>query len=524
MESLPFSENKQKAILGHALADPEFQRTALSMVRAEWFVDPIAGKAYGALSRFVERFGRAPSEPEFMETQDFLREEPRIRTKLIGVVNAAKEQAQVYGVDALSDQLPRWHRARVFQSEITKAVDQYNREDVEGAFRTIMALPENATEPDRGIESAFRNFSVEELCSAPEKRVWIWEHKIPLAPMVGGFSGPGGSTKTTLALMLAVYRACGLTDFLGSPLRPGKTVFVTAEEDELGIRERVEVAAKELADRYSPEAVADNLGFVSLVGIPFRLVSLNGALWEPETAAVTELSRAIKRRAPGADLIIIETVSRLGSDESNPGHAALVAACEQVARTCNAAVLLIGHVSKEVSKSRSTDAHSGRGGSALSDNCRFNLAIARFPDEAARQKKVHGFEMPPEIAKDLWVLHANKVNGAPEQAPIVLRRFGTPWGAAMRPFDPEDVDAVETILKANEVRELAAARQVADAVIRLAAEGKTASLYSLDRKHRKALGITIPRAALEAAVERARQEGWITTGCRQGALAPAAIN
>ena len=64
MQTLPFSVDKQDAILGHLIMEPKFYAQARHLVEPEWFIDSYNQNVYRYLSEFFVNFGRSPTVPE----------------------------------------------------------------------------------------------------------------------------------------------------------------------------------------------------------------------------------------------------------------------------------------------------------------------------------------------------------------------------------------------------------------------------------------------------------------------------
>ena len=89
-------------------------------------------------------------------------------------------------------------------------------------------------------------------------------------------------------------------------------------------------------------------------------------------------SSLVRAEYPRTVQVFIETVSRANAaDESNEALAMMVASGEIIAHDLDCGVTAVHHVSKAAAANGIIDAHSGRGGSALTDNCRASTVIAR---------------------------------------------------------------------------------------------------------------------------------------------------
>jgi hypothetical protein len=240
---------------------------------------------------------------------------------------------------------------------------------------------------------------------------------------VGSLVGPGGSSKTTLAIQIAVARALalpvahGLFPALDAPLR---VALLSAEDPKYVFCDRLRtiVPAELEIDRQLDllthsdviDQIEDQLRVYSLAGQDARIVRGKGP-----TPALRQIIASTK----DCDLVILETVSRLHDGDENAASdmSALVSAAERLAKETGAAVLLIHHSSKAADyNGRGDSQHAARGSSAFVDNVRWvgNL----FPlseDEAARLgvPRMRRYYVRSEITK---------ANFCPPQPASLLRR------------------------------------------------------------------------------------------------------
>jgi RecA-family ATPase len=78
---------------------------------------------------------------------------------------------------------------------------------------------------------------------ARAEQAWLASARIPSGDLTI-LSGNGGSGKTEIVTQLLVYVAAGLMDWLGCTIEPGTALFLSCEEPEHNIRDRVERICK----------------------------------------------------------------------------------------------------------------------------------------------------------------------------------------------------------------------------------------------------------------------------------------
>jgi hypothetical protein len=290
-------------------------------------------------------------------------------------------------------------------------------------------------------------FTVADLTSPPPRAEFILHPYIP-AGTVTTLAGPGGSSKTTLLVYLAVCRALGHPFFGGTAPRRGRTAILTTEDTANDYRRKLAALRHEMGDAFDAAAVAENLILFDLAGVPVRLVESDRGGFYP-TQAADDLADVLREQAAGTDLVIMETVSRLaGGVENNESLSILVEAAQRVCRLASTAVVLVAHTSQEAARQGFTDAYTPRGGSALGDNGRSTMVLTRLNDRTARDL-APGADLPPDALERTLVLAHAKSNGAPAAPPLLLERGSTPFGPVLRQaiIRPKAVDPDEQIAR-----------------------------------------------------------------------------
>jgi hypothetical protein len=156
--------------------------------------------------------------------------------------------------------------------------------------------------------------------------------------------------------------------------------------------------------------------------------------------------------APGTDLVVMETVSRLaGGIETNESLSILVEACQRVCRHTKASVVLVAHVSQEAGRAGLADAYAPRGGSALGDSGRSTMVLTRI-NENNERAYLPEVTLDRDQKKRLLVFTHPKSNGAPGADPVLLERWSTPFGPVLRRADlrtreQDKVDARRRVVK-----------------------------------------------------------------------------
>ena len=209
---------------------------------------------------------------------------------------------------------------------------------------------------------------------------------LPQAP--GIFVGAGGTGKTRLLLWEAIHIALN-RPFLGHPVREGRILFVTAEDDRQIFESRLFDLAEALElTRNQQKIILDRVLVLDVTGLDARLVETDLAHNLVQTGVVPALIDRYQDR--DLRLINLDPVSNLGPGElhGNDGASRFLAACWHLTKALHCAVRGVHHVAKSVAREAILDQHAGRGGSAYADNSRHVWQLSRAEMAADR---------PPEV-------------------------------------------------------------------------------------------------------------------------------
>jgi hypothetical protein len=195
-----------------------------------------------------------------------------------------------------------------------------------------------------------------------------------------GSVSPGGVGKTTLAIYEGVHIILGRPLWGRRIVKPGRVVFITAEDSERIVRTRlIQICrALHLSDA-ELEIVADGFYIEDLSMTGGRLVGVN-----PKTGAVQPtllVADIIARyRDLNVSLVHLDPASLLGPGEQsgNDGMSELMRAARQIAAALRAACQIVHHVAQVVARSGIQDQYAGRGGTAFADNSRGQRQLVRI--------------------------------------------------------------------------------------------------------------------------------------------------
>lgn len=133
-DSLPFSDAKQLAVLGHITTNDAFFRQIRGKIEPGWFNDPYCAKIFAAKLKFTEEHGRPPTIEELAETPQFTTEEDAVKKKMQTRLNESAASVRAFPLDVLGKELSEWLKSRIYHVYVEKSADLYNQQKTEDAF------------------------------------------------------------------------------------------------------------------------------------------------------------------------------------------------------------------------------------------------------------------------------------------------------------------------------------------------------------------------------------------------------
>lgn len=263
----------------------------------------------------------------------------------------------------------------------------------------------------------------------PPRREWLVDGLIPngTVTMLGG---DGGTGKSLLALQLAVATATG-GRWIGRDVdRPGKVMFLSAEDDR-----------DELHRRLSNICDSDGIGLRDLDRLLVRSLATEGALLatldrKTNTLKTTALYDTLdKAMAAGPSLLVLDTLADLHSGEENQrAHARqFIGMLRGLAIRHNCAVLLLAHPSLT----------GMANGSGLSGSTAWNASV-RSRLYLDRVKDEQGIELDA----DTRVLKTVKANYGATGGEIIMHWRAGAFVADVQDFsEPHEEKAARVFLK-----------------------------------------------------------------------------
>ncbi|MGJ4908861.1 AAA family ATPase [Bradyrhizobium sp. HKCCYLS2033] len=211
-----------------------------------------------------------------------------------------------------------------------------------GRFRPLYAATPGAPAQQRGPAAPFATITPAAWRGTePQPQRWLAQGRVPRGDLTI-LAGNGGSGKTEIAVQLLVSAAAGLGDWLGCVVDPGAALFLSCEEPEDNVRDRVERIAKHR--QIDPHAIADlHLVFPELDQT--WLCSVDRAGKVHRTPLLELLEAWIAQHKPA--VVVIDSVAAVfdGDAIQRRQVRAFLAMLRKLARDRDVAILLLDHPS-----------------------------------------------------------------------------------------------------------------------------------------------------------------------------------
>lgn len=333
--ALPFSMEKQKAVLGHALYDERFFSTIIMKVEAEWFSEPLVCRIYDALKRWYRKWGKRPTVQELLDSEWITKLSPQEIQQIQGTVAMVKKSRETYTPMPLLAEMEVWLKTRLLQLALPKAALTFNKRDIDGSVQVLNSMVKDFHEirfMEDG-ESTFSNFGTDLIRENVEKSKALTFGLAAIDRILdphgtGGSLLPGDMTvilaptnvgKTSVMVTVAVHN-----------IMQGKSVLFVSHEgrpDEIKnkfMRCMANMNQPELLRAYTSVEMAETMrGYEEIFNRFLVYVPMNKpGLTVEEVAATIDRYQERRRLATGRgfDLLVDDYPAKLTTNTAKEGH------------------------------------------------------------------------------------------------------------------------------------------------------------------------------------------------------------
>lgn len=149
LEPLPFSGDRQQAVIGHVLNNKSFFLQARTRIQPHWFYDALNQKLWATIQAYADEYdGKCPSKEDLHGHPDIQQETQERKNKLQTRISTCLHNATLYDLEPLKKEMTEWLKARIYQEGVYKSRDMYNRKQTKEAYNVLSKTArdlENAT-------------------------------------------------------------------------------------------------------------------------------------------------------------------------------------------------------------------------------------------------------------------------------------------------------------------------------------------------------------------------------------------
>lgn len=333
--SLPFSLEKQKAVLGHTLYDERFFSTVISRVEPEWFSDPLVCRIYDAVRKWYRKWGKQPSVNEVLDSEFLTSLGSTEYQQVQGTVAMVKRSRETYSPTPLLTEMEAWIKTRLIQLALPKAAQAFNKRDVEQSVNVLNSMIKDFHEIrflDDG-ESTFDKFGQELLAEQVERRHALTFGLTCMDRLIDPYGTAGSLLPGDLTILLAptnVGKTSVAVTIACANIMQGKSVLFISHEgrpDEIKnkfMRCLTHMNQPELVRAYmDPEQAQRLRAFEEIFRRFLVYVPMNkpGLTVEEVTEAVARYQdRRRLATGRGFDLLIDDYPAKLTTSTAKEGH------------------------------------------------------------------------------------------------------------------------------------------------------------------------------------------------------------
>lgn len=233
--SLPFSETKQKAVVGYLISNEKFFRMVYHKIKPSWFISTKNAQLLKLFIQYYEEYRFYPTIFSFKSYKELDKLDLKTKNDILMWMDVCLAAAAQFRVDELKKDFTEWLHSVIMLQSLSKAEYHFNQQDIKKTNSVLQeAVKEvNSTNFDGTGNLSFANFDayIEEFNEAKDNALGIGLSMLDSALLQGATTGgllPGDTTiiiapvnvgKTTFLITVACHN-----------VRQGKDVLFVSHE------------------------------------------------------------------------------------------------------------------------------------------------------------------------------------------------------------------------------------------------------------------------------------------------------
>ncbi len=140
-DALPFSVNRQEAVLGYVLTRESFFLQCKDRIEPRWFNDPVLALVYEAQLLWYHQYKKFPNWADVLEHPRVRGETQQRRNLIFGVLErCVGVRLQEHAIEPIMAELTEWLHARRYMERVYSSRDMFNRGQFKESYLEIDKL------------------------------------------------------------------------------------------------------------------------------------------------------------------------------------------------------------------------------------------------------------------------------------------------------------------------------------------------------------------------------------------------
>jgi len=135
--SLPFSKQKQEAIIGHILNNKNFFRLITPKIKSNWFVSPICQKVYKLALGFNEKYDCPPTQIDILNSSLFAIMGQVERQEIEAQINICLLASSVLRISDIRQELNEWLHSVILINALKQASNDFNNKEISACHKRL---------------------------------------------------------------------------------------------------------------------------------------------------------------------------------------------------------------------------------------------------------------------------------------------------------------------------------------------------------------------------------------------------
>jgi replicative DNA helicase len=136
--TLPFSEEKQRALLGHLILNPKFFKNSCARIKPNWFLKEKESRIYQFLMSYNSLYNTHPTPYELKSYREILALDPKDRANINAYISSSLSLTTTYKLSSLKQDLTDWLHSVILLNALKDSEKLFNKQNVKECHSRLM--------------------------------------------------------------------------------------------------------------------------------------------------------------------------------------------------------------------------------------------------------------------------------------------------------------------------------------------------------------------------------------------------